>query len=162
MKTILKAAMSYHLVQYLASLLMSICVTLRRTTSLHMFHHWMKRKFSDKQPCLCPTYMRQQCEFCLFVMDVLKYFVKNLQMKHDLYLLDRRNTHYMSMRGYSMCVKSYSLQWGYLLVPGYPEKLTTLSCSPLKTKQKPPPDLYFKIPGCMRQQVSRCTWAVIT
>lgn len=67
MKTILKAAMSYHPVRYLASLLMSICVTLRRRVSLRMFHLWMKRKFSGKQPCLCPIYTRQQCKkFCLF------------------------------------------------------------------------------------------------
>lgn len=65
MKTILKAAMSYHLAQCLASLLKSTCVTHRRRVSLHIFHLWMKRKFTGKQPCQCPIYMRQQCKFFL-------------------------------------------------------------------------------------------------
>lgn len=66
MKILLKAAMSYRLAQCLASLLKSTCVTHRRRVSLHIFHLWMKRKFTGKQPCQCPIYMRQQCKFSLF------------------------------------------------------------------------------------------------
>lgn len=78
MKTILKAAMSYHLVQCLASLLKSTCVTPMRRVSLHIFHLWMKRKFTGKQPCLCPIYMRQQCKFSLFYPECFKTFIVDL------------------------------------------------------------------------------------